>query len=673
MNSEYSPELRKDLLDDFYAECDELLTAIRENLALLEHNLETGKIDTGVIETLFRNVHSLKGISAIVGLRPAEELAHLAEDTLRGLSKLEITLTAPLLDTLLVAAQRLEMIVTSHRLQKPLPDIQDVSEKLRRRNPGAKRPTGSRKKSDPIPADPETPKLDPAQIARDRGLQAWICSFAPTAELDQRGINLNAVRERLARIGEILSATPSVRANGSIVFEFLVALRDKPGDLATWEAEGLHFRPAPGAAKTEQPVPRPPRNETDHPEALSLTPSHIVRVDLARLEDLMRITGEMVIHRFRLEDRLDQSGMNQGSLKEISLALSRSLREMRQAITRVRLVPIAEIFTRMPFVVRDLTRESGKKVRVLLEGHHTEVDKYLVERLKEPLLHLVRNAFSHGVETPKERTAAGKPKEATILLQATSEGESVLIQVRDDGRGIDVRAIAAQARKLGLSVPARLELPDVLKILCTPGFSTRDEADLASGRGVGMAVVANTVRELGGTLALESWPGKGTVFTLRMPLTLSIAAALIVAVGEQSCAVPQGYVDEIAQVQANEVRRINETQVVPYRGGLLPLIPLREMFGIEPEQTQSLTFVVLRSERGATGLVVDRVRSQREIVIRPLSDPLLRVPGISGATELGDGRPILILDPVAITQGVVRPPENADDTTRLEQPTQHAS
>jgi two-component system chemotaxis sensor kinase CheA len=321
----------------------------------------------------------------------------------------------------------------------------------------------------------------------------------------------------------------------------------------------------------------------------------------------------------------------------------------------------------MPFVVRDLSRESTKKARVVLEGHQTEIDKYLVERLKEPLLHLVRNAFSHGIESPKERTAAGKPKEATILLQARSEGESVVIQIRDDGRGINAAAIVARATSLGLQIPHKVESAEVLKILCTPGFSTRDEADLAAGRGVGMAVVANTVRELGGTLSLESWPGKGTVFTMRLPLTLSIAAAFIVSIDEQRCAVPQGSVDEIMQVDATEIRKINQTEVVPYRGGLLPLMRLREMFGLPSQQNGPVTFLVLRSDRGATGLVVDRIQGQREIVIRPLSDPLLRVPGISGATELGDGRPILILDPIAITQGVVRPTDDGESLTTPQQ------
>ncbi|MEO7415278.1 MAG: chemotaxis protein CheA [Opitutaceae bacterium] len=654
MSSDSPLELKKELLDDFYAECDELLTSIRAELTRLEATVDGRDPDPGTIEALFRHLHSLKGISAIVGLRPAEQLAHGAEDLLRALSKKTVRLSPVILEALQVATQRLGQIVSGHRRRKALPDIGEILKQLRQLVPArTKPPMESAAVSE---ASPEV-KADPLEAARQQGLQLYSVSFSPSANLDARGVNVNAVRERLKAIGQIVRATPSVR-EGSIVFEFVVGVRETPADFAPWENDGLHFEAIPASAPDGETARTAQSRDAEDAESLSLTPSHIVRVDLARLDELMRITGEMVIHRSRLEERINQEKSGPG-LKEVNLALARSLRELREAISRVRMVPIAEIFTRMPFVVRDLVRNSEKKVRVSLEGHQTEVDKYLVERLKEPLLHLVRNAFAHGIESPAERTAAGKPPEATILLRARSAGEALVIQIRDDGRGVDLVALAARASALGLKVPESLDAGSALRILCTPGFSTRDEADLAAGRGVGMAVVANTVRELGGTLALDSTLGLGTEFTLRLPLTLSIAEAIIVSVGQETCAVPQSAVDEIIQPSAGEARLIQGTTVIPYRGSLLPIIRLRTMFKLPDTPGGTLTVLVVSSERGAIGLVVDRVRAQREIVIRPLADRLLRVPGISGATELGDGRPILILDPVAITQGVVRPPSDS--------------
>lgn len=648
-----SDELHGELLDDFYAEFDELLTSVRNSLVQLEKIADVPEPDAATIEGLFRQLHTLKGISAIAGLRFGEQVAHAMEDLLRLLKKGQVELSPQMVDVLLVAAQRLGLIGAAHRLKKSLPEIDDVLGQLHQFLPGQKPSSASTQATEPV----DKPAGDPLAAARERGLHLYTVRFAPSNKLDKRGVNVGSVRERLKAIGEIISATPSVKGKG-IVFEFVVGARENPTDFSAWEHDEIKFEALVDNAKSTN---APETNtEVSFSDTLSLSPSHIVRVDLGRLDDLMRITGEMVIQRSRLEERINKSTADIASLKEINLAFSRSLREMRQVITRMRMVPVAEIFSRLPFVVRDLSRESDKKVRVALEGRQTEIDKYVVERLKEPLLHLVRNAFVHGIESPQERTAAGKPAEATIDLRAQSQGEIVVIQIRDDGRGIDPEKVAAKARKLGLPVPERLDSAALLKILCAAGFSIRDEADFAAGRGVGMSVVENTVRELNGSLSLESTLGAGTTFTLKLPLTLSITEALIVTASDQTCAVPQGSVSEIIQLPALELRKVKKTAVIPYRNGLLPVKTLRSMFRFPQSTSETLTVVVLQVERGLVGLVVDRVVAQREIVIRPLADPLLKVPGISGATELGDGRPILILDALEITRGVIRPPHESD-------------
>lgn len=652
MSTEFSPELRAELLVDYYTEADEHLGNIRTQLAALESAPDLASPDPAAVETIFRSAHSFKGISAMVGFRSAEQLAHAAEDFLRALTRKTATLSAESFEVLLATSQRLEQIVTAHRLERPVPDIADLLQQLGRLH------TRGDGGGTPAPAAPTTAAdPDPArgnEEARASGLARWVFTFAPSPERDQRGVNINSVRARLAASGTILSATPIVKpGGGGITFEFVVGLREPPGDPAIWEADGISVRPAeePSATTTHHDTP------DENRPSLFIAPSHVVRVDLSRLDELMRIAGELVIHRSRLEERINGGVRDAGGLREVNQALGRSLRDLRTAINRVRLVPIAEIFTRMPFVVRDLATESGKKVRLLLEGQQTEIDKYLVERLKEPLLHLVRNAFSHGIETPQERIAAGKPAAATILLRAETAGDAVLIHIRDDGRGIDATAIARRATELGVAAPTELDGAWLLSVLCKPGFSTREEADRAAGRGMGMTVVRDTLRELGGILTLDTKPGQGTQFTLRLPLTLSIAEVLIAAVGAQTCAVPQGSIAEIVEVAEADVRTIKRTEVVPYRDGLLPLVRLRNIFKNEAAARPQIPVLVIQSERGRAGLVVDRVHTQREVVVRPLRDPLLQVPGISGATELGDGRPVLILDAIALTQGVVRPHE----------------
>jgi two-component system chemotaxis sensor kinase CheA len=266
--------------------------------------------------------------------------------------------------------------------------------------------------------------------------------------------------------------------------------------------------------------------------------------------------------------------------------------------------------------------------------------------MMEPLLHLVRNAVSHGIETPAERAARGKPPEGTLRLTAAAQGERVRIEVEDDGRGIDRDAVAARGRAYGLAMPEGT--PDdaaLLEILCAPGFSTREVADLSSGRGVGMDVVRSTLRELGGELFLASEAGRGTRFTVELPLTLMIVDALLVRVGEQTMAVPQPALLEVMQVEASDVVTFEKNEVVRYRGRVLPLVRLRQVFGLPPRAGRaSFPVLVVGTEAQPMGLAVDRLAGLREIVVRPLTDPLVAVPGIAAAAELGDGRVCLILD-----------------------------
>ncbi len=658
MSSDVS-DLRGEFLDDFYAECDELLGNIRTHLAQLDAAVHASRTDPAALEAVYRNAHSFKGISAIVGLRVAEELAHAAEGLLRSLSRVELPLTAANLDLIAHVTQRLEQIVSAHRLQQPLPAVADLVARLAELNPAAASaaPNHSAEPvatgAENVTAESATP-INPVDAEGD--LLAWKASFAPSADLDQRGVNINTVRRRLAALGRIVSAAPVIIPGGKMSFEFILSLREVPGDLEAWKTDGITLRP-------QDSVTTSALSATGRPAAPSMfvAPSHIVRVDLTRLDDLMRIVGEMVIHRSRLDERISRVQDDRSELQEVNLALARSLRELREALTRVRLVPVAEIFARLPIVVRDLTAENGKKVRLVLEGQETEIDKYLVERLKEPLLHLVRNAITHGVETPEERRALGKPEEATLTLRASTSGQAVLIQIRDDGRGIDPRKIVARAAALGMTMPATPSEAELLEVITRAGFSTRDQADRAAGRGVGMAVVHDVVRELSGSLSLQSEPGGSTEFTLRLPLTLSIAETFLVSVGDQTCAVPQGFVEEVLLFSETDVRIIQDAEVIAYRDGLLPLVRLRRIFGTERSTATQSPVLVLGSERGLCGLVVDKVHGQREVVVRAMQDPLIHVPGISGATELGDGRPVLILDAAALSTGAIRPRLNRND------------
>ena len=288
--------------------------------------------------------------------------------------------------------------------------------------------------------------------------------------------------------------------------------------------------------------------------------SHVVRVDLVRLDHLMQGVGDMVISRARLADSLSRveqyvPAALWRTVQENSVAIDRQLRMLREGIMRVRMVPVGEIFRRMPLVVRDLARENGKRVRLELRGQGTEIDKYLIERMMDPVLHLVRNAVSHGIEPPDVRIASGKSPEGTITLSAAAVGDVVTLEVADDGHGVDEDAVIRKAQQAGLSVPAgSLDAPALLALLCSPGFSTKEETDRASGRGVGMAVVKAMVEELIRHHRARYAARQGTRFIIRLPVTLAITDALIGRVGTEAFAIPQGSVREVIEVAEADIR-----------------------------------------------------------------------------------------------------------------------
>jgi two-component system chemotaxis sensor kinase CheA len=457
-------------------------------------------------------------------------------------------------------------------------------------------------------------------------------------------VNVNVIRERLLGIGEIEQATPHVPAGGGIVFEFVVATDADASVFAPWADDGVTWEAVDDAPR------RPSAEVAAHAAASAVAPSHLVRVDLARLDNLMRIVGALVITRARLDDQLGRleprlAASEWRGVQESVGALERQLRDLREAVMRVRMVPVSEVFHRMRFVVRDLAREAGRPVTVEMQGEGTQIDKFVIERMLDPLLHLVRNAVSHGLEPAAERRASGKPEDGRLALRASTAGDVVVIVVEDDGRGVDRAAVVEGARAGGLAVPeGPIDDAQLLELISSPGLSTRKEADLASGRGVGMAVVRRTVLEMGGSLMLETESGRGTRFTIQLPLTLAITDALITTVGDRTFAVPQGAVREVLKVEERAIRQLENNEVITYRAGVLPVVRLARLFGLPETARSTFHAFVIGQGPDRVAVLVDRIVGQREIVVRTFSEALIKVPGVGGATELGDGRVVLILD-----------------------------
>lgn len=618
---------------DYFAECEEHLAEIRASLLTLEQGMGAGRIQRPVLDDLFRNFHSLKGISAIAELRAGERLAHEMESYLRALRSGEVGLTVSGLDALVAGTAAFEEVVAARRAGQPLPSIDEPLRGLASAASGGA----------PISADPAAP---PSRTRR------WRVTFTPSPALIARDVKVDVIRERLLRIGRIEHVAPRVLDEGRIAFEFIVGT-DDDASLAAWRDDGVSYEAAAAEDLTSiETAAVPPDGGIPRDGDTPATPvANFVRVDLARLDDLMRHVADMVVTRSRMEDALvraepSMSPAEWRSLVEHSERLERQLRDLREGVMRVRLVPVGELFRRMPFVVRDLARDSGKRVRVELSGQTTEIDKFLIERMLDPVLHLVRNAVSHAIELPEERIALGKPPDGAIRLSATTVGESVVMEIHDDGRGLDQDRIVSVARLAGFEVPADGAIDErlLLEMITTPGLSTRESADRASGRGVGMAVVRDTVQELGGTLEVDTAPGEGTTFRITLPLTLAITDALLVTVGGHMFAVPQASVREVTEAPRDSITAFEGNELMVYRGGSLPMVRLSRVFGIPEGGGFRMHALVLGAGASAVGILVDRIVGQREVVVKTLADPLVKVDAVSGVTELGDGRVVLILD-----------------------------
>lgn len=638
------PDFVAGFLDDYFAESEEHLTAVRRVLLALEESIGNAGEESALLEELFRTFHSLKGISAMVDLRDAERLAHELESYLRALRTDESALTSDALSALSSGASTLESVIEAKRTGGTPPSIDAAVETLAR--VAGALPSES---AGLVPG--RAPGLPPAPAT-------WRFMFAPSRALVDRGVKVDTIRARLASLGRLVSVTPKVTTGGGMAFEFLVGGTFDPARFDDWREDGLTWEPLKADAAID--ASNDASGQTGHADAAAghtmLAPSHLVRVDLKRLDQVMRRVADLVVARARVAEgvaRVERllPAQDARELQEHLLAFERQLRDLREDVMRVRLVRVDEIFRRMPLVARDLARGTGKDVRVQLRGQHTEIDKFLVERMLDPVLHLVRNAVSHGLEPSEVRLRAGKPAQGVITLGASTSGEMVLLDIADDGAGIDVESVAARARAGGRRVPdGPVDSRVLLDLLCEAGFSTRDEADRASGRGMGLSVVRTAVQDLGGTLTLETAPGAGTRFLITLPLTLAVTDALIARAGGQRFAIPQSAVQEVIEIDAAAIRSLENNELVPHRGRSLPLLRLSALFHLPADTSPRLHGFVVGTGPDAVAIGVHRILGQREVVVRSLADSLLKIDGLSGATELGDGQVVLIVDVAALAR-----------------------
>jgi two-component system, chemotaxis family, sensor kinase CheA len=642
----------------YLAEVDEHLGVANASLLAVEKSIRSGESNLRGVREVFRALHTIKGLSAMVGVEQVVVLAHHMEALLRSTDRSGTPLPLGAVDVLLQGARAIEARVQAFGEGRAVPAAPpsllaeiDAFDLLA---PGAASPATA-----VLELEPElSAKLGPVELEHlQKGLadgkRALCASFEPSAEKASAGISIKAVREALEKLADIVKVVPIARPEAGAGLSFAIVLLTSHADaeLSAVVDGGLGLK---SLAEPTLAAPEVlPLDAVEAEPAVEAPQQGFVRVDVARLDDTVERLSALIVNRFRMNRaiaRLAEAGVDTRELTQIQSESGRQLRDLRGAIFRVRMVPIAELLERIPLLVRGLCRNIDRKVRVEIDAGKTEVDKVVAERLFPALVHLVRNAVDHAIESPDERARRSKPQEGLLRISCAARSDTWLeLVVQDDGRGIDREAVALKAQRPVPSSEAAL-----LDLLCTPGLSTREIATTTSGRGMGMEIVKRVVETLGGELSLRTEPRVGSSFVLRVPLSLSIVEAFSFECATQRFVVPVGSVDEIIEVDEAEVAQTPQPEraqlrvsLVERRGRIVPLLGLAEVLQLQHASSGKKALIVRRGA-SAIAFAVDRMLGQQEVVVRPLEDELLRVPGVAGATDLGDGRPTLVLDLIGL-------------------------
>lgn len=623
---------------EFLEEADELLLVAQRGLLALLKDPEP-RLRREIGDEVFRAAHTLKGLCGMVELKAGVRLTHALESTLMRLREGSLPTQPRLLDACLEATRKLGEVIGTLRNDAPPPDISASLAQLAEWAGGVDhegRPPLVEMLPDPVRRLLKPDDLEDLERAGASGQALALITFSPTPTLVASGVNVNAVRQALGEQGTILKAVPLVSGSSvSFAFLFAAAAEADPADLDACRLEGVTIEwlqaaslPVVSALVAED------MSGYFAGRGRAREQTRSVRVDTARLNELTLLLGDLSVDRARLHAQLEA----QPAAQQLSARLERGLKGVREAVIRVRMVPLTEAFERMPLVVRELARAGGRSVDVELRGGETQIDKATVEHLLDPLLHLVRNAVTHGLETPLERERAGKPAVGKLILEGRPEGDAVTISVSDDGRGLDAARILARAGRAGQAASPE----ELLDILCRPGFSTREEVDEGAGRGVGMDVVRQALDQMSGSLSVAFQPGGGTCFTVRVPVTLAVLHAFLIEVGGERYMVARDSVDEVLELDRRRLTRHGNRELLSHRQQALPVVRLGPLLGVEDVPDACGFVLVHNSLGGGRAVVVDRVLGLHEVVVRPMRDPLVARPWFSGATELPDGSLALI-------------------------------
>lgn len=671
-------------LEVFIEESKEHLQSCNEQLLELEKNPE----DITIVNEIFRSAHTLKGMSATMGYEDLANLTHKMENVLDAIRNHKIKVNPEILDVVFLAVDDLEAMVQSIADGGDgKRDVSAVVEKLLLIEKGESPIQATAKSEVAAAVEVQTTatksKYDEfeftvLQQSKEQGFEAYEVSVSLREDCLLKAARVFMVFEILEKIGEVIKANPPVEQLEEEQFdqEFTVTIVSKESrediqkkvmkvsevdrvdvnnlsleDLRHSENEDVEKMVSNDHVVTETiEIDKDKDNEQGEKKSATSTKhssSKTIRVNIERLDILMNLFEELVIDRGRLEQI--SRDLNNQELHETVERMSRVTGDLQNIILNMRMVPIETVFNRFPRMVRQLARDLNKKINLEIVGAETELDRTVIDEIGDPLVHLIRNALDHGVETPEIRKANGKNEEGTVILTAYHSGNHVFIEIEDDGAGINREKVLAKALSKGIvteQAAATMTDKQVYELILASGFSTADKISDVSGRGVGLDVVKSTIESLGGSISIDSKLGHGSIFSIQLPLTLSIISVMLTEIHQEKFAIPLSSIIETAIVKRQDILNAHNQRVIDFRGKVVPLLFLNEIFEVPGivEEDEFYSVVIVRKGDKMAGLVVDSFIGQQEVVLKSLGNYLTNVFAISGATILGDGQVALIVD-----------------------------
>ncbi|MGE7766406.1 chemotaxis protein CheW [Peribacillus sp. NPDC096540] len=669
-------------LEVFIEESKEHLQTCSEQLLVLEKNPE----DLSIVNEIFRSAHTLKGMSATMGYEDLANLTHKMENVLDAIRNSQIILTPELFDVIFLAVDDLEAIVMSIAVGGDgKRDVNNVVHQLQLIEKGESPVFSSiaetavattvLEKEEVTSVEYDEFELTVLQQSKEQGFDSYEISIDLREDCLLKAARVFMVYEVLEKSGEVIKSNPPVELLEEEQFDqkFTVTVVTKESSeelhkktMKVSEVENVDInalnlddlRHTANAkeekkasvdthAQERSPLLLSENKETKKQASVKPASSKTIRVNIERLDILMNLFEELVIDRGRL-DQISNDLDNQ-ELHETVERMSRITSDLQTIVLNMRMVPVENVFNRFPKMVRQLARDLNKKVDLEIIGAETELDRTVIDEIGDPLVHLIRNAMDHGIETPEERLAKGKNEEGKILLKAYHSGNHVFIEIEDDGAGINKDLVLNKAFSNGiLTKEAATTLTDkqIYELIFASGFSTAETISDVSGRGVGLDVVKNTIESLGGSVTIDSKENEGSIFLIQLPLTLSIISVMLVEIQKEKYAIPLSSIIETAIIKKEDIMNAHNQQVIDFRGKVLPLLYLKEIFEVPvyQEEEEFLSVVVVRKGDKLAGLVVDSFIGQLEIVLKSLGNYLTSAFAISGATILGDGQVALIID-----------------------------